>query len=209
MVVKSGSIDRLREHYGSYLRYSFLAAALIHLALFYFSPPFEFRPYTITYEEPWEAVVLPDDIRMDPPPAPVKHPPVEIEPADESAATADAVIPDNIPYGNNLFIPSIGTGTTEPEPYYHFEEYPALVRYVNPVYPELARQAGIEGTVLLSVLVGTDGAVTEVGILISDVTPAMEQAAIAAVRLFEFRPAMQNTKPVKARISIPIIFRLD
>ena len=209
MVVKSGSIDRLREHYGSCIRYSFLAAILIHLSISYFSPPFEFRPYTIEFEDPLEPIVLPDDIRVDPPPPPVKHPPVEIEPAAEGEAAADAVIPENIPYGDDVFMPAIGSSTTEPEPYYHFEEYPALVRYVNPVYPELARQAGIEGTVLLSVLVGTDGAVTEVAVLLSDVTPAMEKAAIAAARLFEFRPAMQNAKPVKARISIPIVFRLD
>jgi protein TonB len=209
MAVKSGSIDGLREHYGTCIRYSFLAAVFIHFCIFYFSPPFEFRPYTIEFEDPMEPIVLPDDIRVDPPPPPVKHPPVEIEPADVGETAADAVIPENVPYGDDLFVPSIGAVTTQPEPYYHFEEYPALVRYVSPVYPELARQAGIEGTVLLSVLVGTDGAVKELGILRSDVTPAMEKAAIAAVRLFEFRPAMQNAKPVKARISIPIIFRLD
>ena len=209
MVVKSGSIDRLREQYGSCIRYSFLAAILIHLSIFYFSPPFEFQPYTIEFEEPMEPIVLPDDIKVDPPPPPVKHPPVEIEPAAEGEAAAEAAVPENIPYGDDVFTPSIGAGTAEAEPYYHFEEYPALVRYVSPVYPELARQAGIEGTVLLSVLVGTDGAVKEVGVLHSDVTPAMEKAAIAAVRLFEFSPATQNAKPVKARISIPIIFRLD
>ncbi len=209
MIVKSGSIDRLREHYGAYVGYSFLAAILIHLSLFYFSPPFEFRPYTIQFEDPWEPIRLPDDFRVDPPPPPVKHPPVDIEPAAEGETATDAVIPENIPYGDDLFVPSFGAVTTEPEPYFHFEEYPTLVRYVSPIYPELAIQAGIEGTVYLSVLVGTDGAVKEVGVLQSDATPAMEKAAIVAVRLFEFRPATQNGKPVKARITIPIIFRLD
>jgi len=37
----------------------------------------------------------------------------------------------------------------------------------------------------------------------------MEKAAIAAARLFKFRPATQNTVPVRARISIPIVFRLN
>ncbi len=43
--------------------------------------------------------------------------------------------------------------------FYAFDEPPVLIRYVSPKYPDLARQAGIEGTVLLSVLVGEDGKV--------------------------------------------------
>lgn len=209
MVVKSGSNDRLREHYSTYIRFSFLAAVAIHLCIFYFSPQFEFQPYTMTFEEPWEVVPLPDEIRIDPPPPPVKHPPVEIEPAADGAATTDAVIPQNIPYGNDIIFPTIGTGTVPSEPYYYFDEPPALVRFVNPIYPELARQAGMEGSVLLSVLVGTDGSPIEIKVLRSDVTPAMEKAAIAAARLFQFKPATQNTNPVRARISIPIVFRLN
>ncbi len=208
MAVKSGSIDRLREQYGICIRYSFFAALFIHLCIFYFSPPFEFRPYSITYEEPWEVVPLPADITVDPPPPPVAHPPVEIEPAEDGSVTSDAVIPENVPYGNEIFTPVIGAGTIEPEPYYYFDEPPVLMRYVNPVYPELAKQAGIEGTILLSVLVGTDGAVLDVRVLRSDATTAMEKAAIAAARFFEFRAATQNTVAVKARISIPIVFRL-
>ena len=209
MVVKNGNIDRLREHYSTCIRYSFLAAVAIHLCIFYFSPSIDFRPYTMAYEDPWELVHLPDEIKVDPPPPPVKHPPVEIEPAADGAVTTDAVIPENIPYGDNILMPTIGAGTIEPEPYYYFDQPPALVRYMSPVYPELARQAGMEGTVLLSVLVGADGAPIEVSVLRSDVTPAMEKAAIAAAKLFEFRPATQNTVPVRARISIPITFRLN
>jgi protein TonB len=208
MAVKSGSIDRLREQYGICIRYSFVAALLVHLCIFYFSPPFEFRPYSITYEEPWEVVPLPDDITVDPPPPPVAHPPVEIEPAYDGSVTSDAVIPENIPYDDEIFRPVIGADAPEAEPYYYFDEPPVLMRYVNPVYPELAKQAGIEGTILLSVLVETDGTVIDVSVLRSDATTAMEKAAIAATRLFEFRAATQNTVAVRARISIPIVFRL-
>ena len=209
MVVNSSSIDRLREHYGTYIRYSFLAAVAIHLCIFYFTPPFEFRPYTMALEDPWEYVQLPDEIKVDPPPPPVQHPPVEIEPAADGAVVTDPVIPENIPYGDEIFTPAIGADAVTAESYRYIDEPPALVRYASPVYPELARQAGMEGAVLLSVLVGTDGAAIEVSVLRSDVTSAMEKAAIAAARLFKFRPATQNTVPVRARISIPIVFRLN
>ena len=208
MIVRSGSIDGLRDQYGAYIGYAFLAALLIHLCIFYFSPQFEFQPYTIGCVDPFEPVMLPDEIRVEPPPPLVKHPPVEIEPAAEGETVVDAAIPANIPYGDDLFIPSISSVTDDPEPYYYFDEPPILMKIVIPTYPELAKQAGIEGTVLLSVLVGTDGAVLDVSVLWSDITPAMEKAAIAAARLFEFSPATQNTRPVKARISIPVVFKL-
>jgi protein TonB len=209
MVVKSGSIDRLRDHYSTYIKYSFLAAVAVHLCIFYFSPSFEFRPYAMIDGYPIEVILLPDEIKVELPPPPVTHPPVEIEPAADGDAAVDMTVPENIPYGNEIFTPVIGTEAVVSEPYYYFDEPPALMRYVNPVYPDLARQAGIEGTVLLSVLVGADGAAIEVNVLRSDGTPAMERAAIEAARLFSFRPATQNTMPVRARISIPIIFRLN
>jgi protein TonB len=209
MVVKSGSIESLREHYSTYIRYSFLAAVAIHLCIFYFSPQFEFRPYTLIDEYPIEVILLPEEIKVESPPPPVTHPPVEIEPAADGVVTTDVAIPENIPYGDEIFEPMTGAEAAPSEPYYYFDEPPALVRYVNPVYPELARQAGMEGAILLSVLIGADGAVIEVKVVQSDVTPAMEKAAIEAARLFGFRPATQNTKPVKARISIPIVFRLN
>ena len=208
MAVKSGSIDRLREQYGICIRYSFIAALFIHLCIFYFSPPFEFRPYSITYEEPWEVVPLPADITVDPPPPPVTHPPVNIEPVDDGSVTSNPIIPKNVSYRNEIFTPIIGAEAAELDPYYYFDEPPVLMKYVNPVYPELAKQAGIEGSILLSVLVGIDGTVLDVSVLRSDATTAMEKAAIEAARLFLFRAATQNTVAVKARISIPIVFRL-
>ena len=82
------------------------------------------------------------------------------------------------------------------------------IRYAAPTYPALARQAGIEGTVLLRVIVGTDGKVESASVIQSDVTPAMEKAAIAAARKFIFKPARQRTVPVRASMAVPIRFKL-
>lgn len=209
MVVRSGSIDELREQYDAYIGYAFLAALLIHLLIFYFSPPFEFQPYTFIDNAPIKVIEFPKEIEVEPPPKTVPHPPVEIEPAAAGEEPTDVTIPENVPYGDDILTPVRSAEVASPEPFYYFDEPPALVRYVNPIYPDLSRQAGTEGTVLLSVLVGTDGRVVEVSVLRSDVTAPMERAAIAAACLFEFRPATQNTRPVKARISIPVVFRLN
>ena len=61
---------------------------------------------------------------------------------------------------------------------------------------------------LLNVLVGDDGKVMQVSVIQSDVTPAMEKSAMEAAKQFLFKPAKQRTVPVKARMAIPIRFKL-
>ena len=89
-----------------------------------------------------------------------------------------------------------------------FDEPPALLDFVSPVYPPLARDAGIEGTVAIRVLVDEQGKVISADVLQSDVTPAMERAALAAAKKCRFRPAKQRTIPVKAHVMIPFQFQL-
>ena len=209
MVVTSYRMDSLREHYSTYLRNSLLAALIIHFLIFYFTPAFEFKPYVFEFEKPPPPIELMDEIEIVEPPPSIEHPLVEIEPAAEGEIISEPVIPANVTYDGSICTDPIQSTKTAPQHFYGFDEPPVLIRLVNPIYPELARQAGIEGTVLLSVLVGKEGQVLEVSILRSDVTPPMESAAIQATRRFRFTPARQNTIPVKARISVPVVFTLN
>ena len=70
------------------------------------------------------------------------------------------------------------------------------------------KEAGIEGTVVIEVTVGGEGKVEAVRVLHSDVTPAMEQAALVAAFKCRFRPARQRNIPVRARVAMPFGFRL-
>ncbi|KAA3609320.1 MAG: M56 family peptidase [Calditrichaeota bacterium] len=81
----------------------------------------------------------------------------------------------------------------------------------NLKYPELARKAGIEGRVILNVLVGVDGKVKETQILknIADGNNGCAEAAVAAVEATEWTPAEQKGKPVQVWVGIPVIFRLS
>ncbi|MCK4350977.1 MAG: energy transducer TonB [Candidatus Krumholzibacteria bacterium] len=208
MVATSFSFDKLREHYSSCLLYSLLAALFIHFLIFYFTPAFEFKPYVFEFEARVNPIKLADEIKIEDPPPPVKHPPVEIEPAAEGEIISEPEIPANVLYHGDIFRDPIQSSAVTTQNFYGFDEPPALVKFANPFYPELARQAGIEGTVLLSVLVGKEGSVLEVSVLKSDVPSSMEKAAILAARKFKFTPARQNTVPVQARISVPVVFTL-
>lgn len=91
-------------------------------------------------------------------------------------------------------------------PFYALSEKPVEVKRVEPVYPELARKAQIEGTVVVKVLVTTQGDVEKVEILKSH--PLLDDAAIAAAKQFKFKPGKQRDKFVKVWVSIPFNFKL-
>lgn len=77
------------------------------------------------------------------------------------------------------------------------------------VYPDLAVKAGIQGTVVVQVLIGTDGLAKKTRILSSD-NKLLNESALKAVREFRgFKPAIQKQKPVATWMSIPIKYKLN
>ncbi len=76
---------------------------------------------------------------------------------------------------------------------------------VQPDYPELARQAGVSGTIVVQALVGADGSVLEARVLNSN--PLLNEAAESAVRRFRFQPATAGGVPVASWVSVPLTFK--
>lgn len=103
-------------------------------------------------------------------------------------------------------------GTIEPndhpglDEYRYFEQAPAIVSAPIPVYPDMAREAGIDGFVALRVLVGRDGRVKDVHVDRS--VPMLDEAAIVAVRRWVFTPALANGQPVAVWVAVPVHFSL-
>lgn len=82
-------------------------------------------------------------------------------------------------------------------------------RAPSPAYPRLAIQRGLEGVVLLRILVGTDGRPLEVGIEQSSGHAVLDREALRHVqRNWTFRPALRDGQPVQAVGIVPIEFRL-
>jgi len=75
------------------------------------------------------------------------------------------------------------------------------------VYPEMARKAGIEGQVIVRVLVGKDGKPKKSVVQYTD-SQMLDKAAKEAVMKQVFTPAIQNGQPITCWVSIPIKFRL-
>lgn len=77
----------------------------------------------------------------------------------------------------------------------------------NVVYPEMALRAGVEGQVVLKVLVLSSGKVSDVKVLSSD-SDLLNNAAIEAVNKTPFTPAIQAKSPIPCWVTIPITFRI-
>ncbi len=89
----------------------------------------------------------------------------------------------------------------------YYEDEPVPVTQVKPDYPEFARDAQIQGTVLLHVLVGKDGRVKNVKVK-KGVT-GLDDAAIRAIKQWVFKPALSNNKPVAVWVEVPMNFHLN
>jgi len=75
------------------------------------------------------------------------------------------------------------------------------------VYPELARRAGIEGTVFVQFIVNEEGATEDIRV-VRGIGAGADEAAIAAVEQTRFTPGRQRGEAVKVRMSLPVRFRL-
>jgi TonB family protein len=78
---------------------------------------------------------------------------------------------------------------------------------VKPVYPDEAQAAGIDGVVLLDIVIGTAGFVIDTEVIQS--VPALDQAAIDAVRQWQFEPTLFNGEPVEVEMTVVINFTLQ
>ncbi len=146
------------------------------------------------------------------PPKPVAPPPVITE--EQNAEDADnSAENDNVPD----FISTWGGTELPPTPepkddsvynYGMVQVKPRLIKKVLPEYPELARKAGIEGTVLLEIVIDTTGHVKSVKVKKSS-NEIFNAAAVEAVKRFVFTPAMQNDRKVSVSLVIPIKFQLE
>lgn len=197
------------RHYGANVLKAFFAAAVLHLLAFLLIPPFEFIPYRMGRDPlaliEMEPVPIPLDAPEKIPQPRIAPPVVEDGPGEEAV---EIVFPRNIPLGVNDIVPSMPHETNRVREFNVYDRAPVLVGIVRAEYPNLARMAGIEGTVLFKVFVGADGRVGDILVISSNVTREMEKAAMRAVSQFVFEPALQGVVPVPATMLVPYTFSL-
>jgi TonB family protein len=88
-----------------------------------------------------------------------------------------------------------------------YDQFAKIVERVEPVYPALARQTRVQGTVRLHAIIGTDGRVEELEVVSGH--PLLIQSALDAVRKWRYAPTMLNGQPVEVDTTIDVIFSLN
>ncbi|MFI5177002.1 MAG: TonB family protein [Vicinamibacterales bacterium] len=83
---------------------------------------------------------------------------------------------------------------------------PRKIRDVKPVYPQEALAAGVQGVVILEAVIGPAGNVTDARVLRS--VALLDQAALDAVRQWEFTPTLLNGAPVSVIMTMTVNFTL-
>jgi TonB family protein len=81
-----------------------------------------------------------------------------------------------------------------------------IIHEVAPEYPEAARRAGVQGTVVLDAIVSAEGAVTQVQVVSGPETLSL--AAIDAVRWWRYEPYILNGQPAMVETTVSVNFRL-
>jgi len=86
---------------------------------------------------------------------------------------------------------------------------PVIVKEVHPGYTQAAKDARIEGTVVVECVVLADGTVGDVKVGRSlDSVYGLDQEAVAATKQWQFKPGTKDGKPVAVRVAIELTFTL-
>src|SRR5437879_10063928 len=83
-----------------------------------------------------------------------------------------------------------------------------VITKVQPIYPESAKAAGAQGSVLLHVIVSKDGRPLSLQVLNSQINPDLARAAVEAVSQWRYQPTLLNGEPVEIDNPIQVKFTL-
>jgi TonB family protein len=84
---------------------------------------------------------------------------------------------------------------------------PVKTRNVNPLYPQEAQDAGVQGVVVIEAIVNGEGRVEDTRIVQS--VPMLDVAALDAVRQWEYMPTLMNGQPVAVLMAVTVNFTLS
>lgn len=229
------SVDTLRDRFdgrsedlevrgGLYsvrLQVAYVAALLLVIVAFRLPVrPEEAFEITLAQQELVELEeIVPTKQVVKPPPPP--RPPVPVEvPDDEVLADDDLVLDAALDMTASLDVPPPPPPSDEPEEeedvdeiFVAVEEMPEIIGGVAHLqslveYPEIARKAQMEGTVVVRVVVNLDGSPSNPEVLRS-AGAALDKAAVEAVMKLEFTPGRQRNRPVRTLMAIPVRFQLS
>lgn len=205
----------LKRSYTVYLQSGLIAALLIMIGAVKMNlatePPKEMAMDEQEVVE-MEEVIQTEQIETPPPPP---RPPVPVEvPNDEIIEDENIDMDAELDMDAPMDMPPPPEEEEEEEDFFVVvEQMPKLKGGMaklqqSVTYPEMARNAGIEGRVTVQFIVNEDGEVENPRV-VRGIGGGADEEALKAVRQAEFEPGQQRGRPVRVQYSLSINFRLD
>lgn len=209
--------DRLKRSWDNWFWGSMIAAILVHFMVFQFWPDMTAEDVSYAADE-IEAIDLPPEIEIPPPPAQISRPatPViaEANVAEDitisSTTFEDNPVDDLPPPPSNTGESDIGAAptftpyTVGPEITNRSDVQKALERE----YPPLLRDAGIGGTVKVWFFIDENGRVKDTRISDSSGHTQLDEAALKVADMMRFTAALNRDKKVPVWVTFPITFQV-
>ena len=170
--------------------------AMVYLEQHQEQKPPEQQPVQLDVQlKGFQTVVAPDIIPTNIPPVNLQE---HFDPKDYSGTGVEGGISTGmVPTGNEVFMEAI------------VEEKPSVLSGPQPQYPELLRQAGIQGRVMVQAIIDTTGRAEPASLkIIASPNPGFDQSAKNYVLKALFRPARVHGRAVRVLINIPIDFKI-
>lgn len=208
----------LRNYYNIFLEGGIIAALIVLIILF----KIPFNPKnTRSFTQPEQETVKMEDIvqtKQDqiPPPPPQPQTPVAV-PNDEVIADAPVNLNTELDINAPLNVPPPPKTSTKEQDenriFIAVQHMPELIGGLAALqskihYPELARKAGIEGSVYVEFYVDEQGNVRNAHV-VRGIGGGCDEEALRVVKQAKFKPGLQRGRPVKVHFSLPVIFRLQ
>jgi protein TonB len=191
--------------YRKYFDIALSISLALHVLAFAIMPTIQINPYKTETDE-LEVIEIPPEIEIPPPPKDIARPKIPVETLDEDVEEEETIDDTDLDMDN------LPDAPPPPPPrrgdFAVYDDPPKPKKATFPEYPTMAKQAEMEGEVVLKVWVNERGRVTRVEVISSD-SPVFNDAAVEAVRQWEFEPAMMSGNPVAAPVLQRIVFKLN
>jgi len=189
------------------IRVTGLLSIILSIFLFFVLPRFTGETVQEHYDQIIiEQIDIPQTQQIERPPPPAR-PSIPIESEDEDLAddlTIEETDLSNFEAWDAPPPPPSGPQVK----FIPYDDPPVPLTPIKPKYPEIAQEAGIEGTVFIQAFIDKKGRVIETTIIKGIPNTGLDEAAIKAIRKTRFRPAKQRERAVGVWISIPVNFKL-
>ena len=201
-------IDPLVQHYPIRIREVSLGVILFISFLFYLFPRFlgESTKIATTFQEEIEAFDIPQTEQMKIPEPPAR-PSVPIASEDDFFDEDITIEDTDLEDFEDWMAPNDGGPEDKFIPYDQ-PPRPKIPLSELIIYPELAREAGIEGKIFVRAFINTKGIVTATKIVKGLPNTGLDDAAVQAIKKSRWYPARQRDKKVGIWLTIPVDFSL-